>query len=119
MRERVQVAESDLIGALAGALAAVQRTAGRADHVSWNATAMMSLDICVGVHRLLNAARWLPDVDASAVDAGWQRSGKLRLPQNMAKVCPGTHSLHPAAARSNKPCGRLLQQHGHDWVRER
>ena len=81
----MQVVESDVIGASAGVLAALQRTARPAANrdVAWIATASMTLDLCVLVHELLNSAR---GVVACIADAGWKRSGKLRLPQNMAKV---------------------------------
>ncbi len=76
-----------MIGATAGVLAALQRPAQKVADVAWIATASMTLDLSVRLLELLNAARRLPDANISVIDAGWQRSSKLRLPQNMAKVC--------------------------------
>ena len=96
LRACPQIVESDLIGASAGVLAALQCNARQSTDVAWVTTAMMTLDVCVRTLEFLAAARWLPHADATVADVGWMRCGKLRLPQNLAKVrqCPSAAAVH-------------------------
>ncbi len=47
---------------------------------------LCTLDVFMHVVLLLDAARPLPGMDASVMDAGWKRCKAVRLPQNVAKV---------------------------------
>ena len=79
-----QIADSDLIGASAGAMAALLRA--RPNGATWKDIAELILNLFSTVIILLEAAPSLPGFDAAVVDAGWERCGKVRLPQNIAKV---------------------------------
>lgn len=88
----------DLIGSSAGAVTALldhhARKAG-----AWLRIAYVVLDLFTRVLMLLDAASSLPDLDATIVDAGWQRCRDVALPQSMAKARPppclaATYHLH-------------------------
>ena len=82
----MQIVEGDLIGALAGAMAALLRA--RPNGAAWMMIAVNTLDLFNNVLILLEAAAELSGLNAPVAEAGWKRCGEVRLPQNMAKVRP-------------------------------
>jgi len=82
----VQIVEGDLIGASAGAMAALLHA--RPNGAAWMLIAMNTLDLFASVLILLEAAADMSGLDAPVADDGWKRCGEVRLPQNMAKVWP-------------------------------
>lgn len=79
-----QVVDSDLIGALAGAVRLL--LAARPNGGAWLELAQLVLDPFVRVHALLHAASVRGDVDASVVDAGWKRCAELGIHDDVIKV---------------------------------
>ena len=96
-----QIVEGDLIGALAGAMAALLRAPQNGD--AWMTIALRTLDLFASVLIVLESAPAVPVRDAPVIVARWKRCGEVRLPQNMAKVrtivcmysCAGTESWGP------------------------
>ena len=85
--KRLQCLDGDLIGATAGAMAALRRAPAVVD-APWLQYALLTLDTFTFVPMLLDAARSLPGIDASVADAVWKRCREVQLPQNLIKVRP-------------------------------
>ncbi len=81
-----QVVEIDLIGASAGAVAAL--LLAHADDTTWMQSASLTLNLYVRLHELLASLRLRRDAAALApeADAAWKRCQEVRLPQNMIAV---------------------------------
>jgi len=84
----LQINDSDLIGASAGAMAALKRAASDTNSAVWLIPAVLVVDVYASVHSMLHSARGLPSMDPAIPDASWKRSWEVRLPQNMAAVRP-------------------------------
>ncbi len=88
----LQINDSDLIGASAGAMAALKRAATDAKSTVRLKAAVLIFDVYASIHSMLHSARGLPGIDPAILDASWKRSCEVRLPQNLAVVRPNMAS---------------------------
>jgi len=86
LRVHPQIEDSKLISTLSAACTALLRTAEDARKSAWMDTVMLTLDVGMRVHLLLEIARSVSTLDAFIADAGYGRCKEARLTKHMITV---------------------------------